>query len=213
MSQAQAEAAQERIAAAGLPGRCRVQVRDYRDLPGHGRFEKVASIGMVEHVGRAKLSSYFREAFRRLEPGGLFLNHGIVRLGPAPSAPRRILPRLVRPRVSFIERHVFPDGELVTASEMIAAAEAAGFEVRDVESLREHYVETLRLCVRRLEAARDAAVALVGEPVYRIWRLYMGGSAHAFASGRIGVIQVLLARPDATGRVRLPRTRADVYRP
>lgn len=212
LSAEQAMLARERTAAAGLTDRCGIEICDYRDLPEASRFDKIASIGMVEHVGRANLRAYFREAFDRLEPGGLFLNHGIVLLGPARSATKRFFVRRLRPLVSFIDRYIFPDGELVTPAEMIAAAEAAGFELRDAESLREHYVATLRLWIGRLEERREEAIALVGEPTYRAWRLYMGGCARAFDTGRIGVVQLLLARPDAAGRVTRLRSRPDLYR-
>ena len=115
-------------------------------------------------------------------------------------------------RGQFIDRYVFPDGELVPSGAVIASAERNGFELRDVESLREHYVLTLRHWIGRLEARRREAVALVGEATYRVWRLYMSASAHGFRSGRIGIIQSLLAKPHRDGRVELPRTREDLYR-
>lgn len=210
LSQRQADVARQRIAASGLGEQCRIRVDDYRALPPGLRFDKVVSVGMVEHVGRARLRRYFGEAFRRLEPGGLFLNHGIVSIEP-PGPADRLIPRTLRRRTSFIERHVFPDAELVTPVEMIAPGEAAGFEVRDVENLREHYVLTLRHWMRRLEERRSEAVACAGERIWRVWRLYMAGSAHAFATGRIGVIQVLLAKQRADGGVALPHTREHVY--
>lgn len=107
-----------------------------------------------------------------------------------------------------MQRYVFPDGELVTISGALDQAEHARFEVRDVESLREHYMMTLRHWVRRLQARKEEAVRIAGEEVYRIWRLFMSGSAYGFATGRIGVFQALLARPEASGRVGLPLTRA-----
>jgi cyclopropane-fatty-acyl-phospholipid synthase len=212
LSEPQASLARARIAGAGLDDRCRVEVRDYRELARGATFDKVASIGMVEHVGRSRLGTYFAVAHRLLAPGGLFLNHGIVHRPESgrggPVAPARQW--LQRDR-GFIDRHVFPDGELLPAGEVISRAEEAGFEVRDVEALREHYARTLRHWVRRLEARHDEAVALVGEGTYRTWRLYMAGSAEGFASGRLNVMQTLLARPDAAGHVNLPLTRADLY--
>jgi len=106
---------------------------------------------------------------------------------------------------------VFPDGELLPSAQVVASAERSGFELRDVESLREHYVLTLGHWIRRLESRRSEAIALVGEPTYRVWRLYMSASAYGFRSGRIGIIQSLLAKPGAGGRVDLPRTREDLY--
>jgi cyclopropane-fatty-acyl-phospholipid synthase len=211
LSEPQAALARERIAAAGLANRCRVEVRDYRELPPGTTFDKIASVGMVEHVGRAKLDAYFAEAHRLLRPGGLFLNHGIVSRSGRDGMLPRSLRRLVRPR-SFIDRYVFPDGELVGVEEIVAHAERAGFETRDVEALREHYALTLRHWVRRLEAAHDRAGLLVGESTYRVWRLYMSGSAHGFATGRLSVMQTLLAKPMPDGGTRLPITRSDIYR-
>lgn len=211
LSPAQAEYARQRSTADGLDAHCRVEVRDYRDLPRDAVFDKVVSVGMFEHVGPAQLASYFGAAFRLTAPGGLFLNHGIVSLEDA--RPRSLSERLGRRlwrQGEFLDRHVFPDGELVTLAHAIGTAEAAGFETRDVESLREHYARTLRHWVRRLEARRADAVALVGDATYRVWRLYMAVSAHAFTTGRIGVAQTLLAKPDADGRCSLPPTRDDL---
>jgi cyclopropane-fatty-acyl-phospholipid synthase len=212
LSEAQAELARERIAAAGLSDRCRVELRDYRQLASDPAFDKIASVGMVEHVGRKRLDEYFASAFAALRPGGLFLNHGIISIDasrPA-SVASRAAGKLWR-RGEFIDRYVFPDGELVPSALHIATAERSGFELRDVESLREHYTLTLRHWIRRLESRHDEAVALVGEPTYRVWRLYMSASAYGFRTGRIGIIQSLLAKPHCDGRVELPRTRADLY--
>jgi cyclopropane-fatty-acyl-phospholipid synthase len=167
---------------------------------------------MVEHVGRSQLDTYFETAFRLLQPGGLFLNHGIVELpGPRKHALRDLPMNLVwRPR-SFLDTYVFPDGELLPFSEVAGEAEGAGFETRDVESLREHYAMTLRHWIRRLEARHDEAAALVGERTYRVWRLYMAGSARAFATASLSVVQTLLGKPKADGTARVPLTRADVY--
>ena len=212
LSEAQAELARERVAAAGLSDRCRVEIRDYRQLASEPAFDKIASVGMVEHVGLKRLNEYFAAAFAALRPGGLFLNHGIVSVEASrpESLGARVAARLWR-RGMFIDRYVFPDGELVASASVIAGAERSGFELRDVESLREHYALTLRHWIRNLEARRREAVALVGEATYRVWRLYMSASANAFGSGRIGIIQSLLAKPHVDGRVELPRTREDLY--
>ncbi|MEW6635384.1 MAG: cyclopropane-fatty-acyl-phospholipid synthase family protein [Actinomycetota bacterium] len=210
LSKPQAELARRRISEAGLADRCRVEVRDYRDFPRGTSFDKVVSVGMFEHVGRAKLPGYFSEAYRLTRPGGLFLNHGIVTLFPV-SAPGRAVARALGPRTSFIQRYVFPDGELVTPGEVLQFAEAAGFETRDVESLREHYALTLRHWVRRLEFRHEEAAKLIGERTYRIWRLYMSASARAFATGRIGIVQTLFSKADESGVCRLPLTREDLY--
>lgn len=211
LSEPQAEWARSRIKEAGLEKRCRIEVRDYRELAGT-TFDKIVSVGMFEHVGRARLPLYFRQAYRLLKPGGLFLNHGIVTLTSfEPAEPLgRVIERMWRPG-EFIWRYVFPDGELVTPGEVIALAEAARFETRDVESLREHYAHTLRHWVWRLEANHKEAVALVGEQTYRVWRLYMAACARAFATGRIGIIQALFTKPDREGSCELPLNRDDLY--
>lgn len=199
---AEGRAALER---AGLAERASVELRDYRDV--RGRFERIASVGMAEHVGRDQLEAYFRAAWECLEPGGSMLNHAIS-VGPrAASEPDEVFSG------EFIQRYVFPDGELEPISESLRAAEAVGFEVRDVEDLREHYATTLRHWVANLESAWDEAVAHVGLERARVWRLFMSASAHQFSQGRIAVHQALLAKPDEDGRVDLPLSRADLYAP
>jgi cyclopropane-fatty-acyl-phospholipid synthase len=212
LSEQQATLARERIAREGLSDRVTIDVRDYRTLDDSARFDKIASVGMVEHVGLRRLPDYFAAAYHVLVPGGLFLNHGIVSLSGA--RPRPVLDPLWRrlwQRDQFIRRYVFPDGDLVPSAAVIASAEAEGFETRDVESLREHYVKTLRDWVHRLEQHADGARAIVGDVTYRVWRLYMGASAYGFRTARIGVIQTLFAKPDAEGSVGLPRSRADLF--
>jgi cyclopropane-fatty-acyl-phospholipid synthase len=201
LSQPQADLANERIAAAGLTDRCRVWVRDYREMHPADRYDALVSVGMFEHVGEALLSTYFQLAHALLEPGGVFLNHGIANtLADQPvSGP------------SFSDTYVFPDGELVPISTTAHAAEETGFEVRDVESLREHYALTLRHWVRRLEANHEQALACVDEPTYRVWRLFMSGSAHGFTVGRLNVYQTLLVKPDQNGHSGLPLTRTTWY--
>jgi cyclopropane-fatty-acyl-phospholipid synthase len=201
LSRRQYEEAKRRVAAAELGDRARVELRDYRQLNGE-RFDKIVSIGMFEHVGRARFGEYFRAVFEALRPGGLFLNHAI-----ADQSPKRTGFKAS----GFMGRLVFPDGELVAISDALHAAERAGFEVRDVENLREHYVRTLRAWLANLERNRDAAVGAAGEQSYRVWRLYLAGSAQGFRSGRIAVYQALLAKPDASGHVDLPPTRRDLY--
>jgi cyclopropane-fatty-acyl-phospholipid synthase len=210
LSERQAALARERIRADGLEHRCRVEVRDYRDFPPGTTFDKVVSVGMFEHVGRAELPTYFRQAACLTKPGGLFLNHGIVRARDHDEGWRRWLRHMLWREGKFIDRYVFPDGELVPLDEAVRNAEGAGLETRDVETLRDHYALTLRQWVRRLESARDAAEKLVGAQAYRVWRLYMAASAHAFACGKLSLAQVLLWRPDEHGRVEIPRTRADI---
>ncbi|MDQ6769676.1 MAG: cyclopropane-fatty-acyl-phospholipid synthase family protein [Gemmatimonadota bacterium] len=212
LSENQAALARERIDNAGLGDRCRVAIRDYRTLKEGDAYDKIASIGMVEHVGLTHLPVYFSSAYRALKPGGLFLNHGIVSLGEA--RPRSVGERVFRKfwrADAFIDKYVFPDGKLTATSDVIATAEGAGFEVRDVESLREHYAMTLRHWVRTLEEKADDATALVGERTFRVWRLYMSASANAFTNAAINVLQTLLAKPDARGHSNIPLTRDDLY--
>jgi cyclopropane-fatty-acyl-phospholipid synthase len=212
LSENQAQLARERIQKAGLSDRCRVDIRDYRTLNADDGYDKIASVGMVEHVGLSHLPVYFDSAYRALKSGGLFLNHGIVSLEAArPKSIGGKMWDLVWKSGSFIDTYVFPDGRLTAAADVISAAELSGFEVRDVESLREHYAMTLRHWVRSLEAKSSEAKAMVGDHTYRVWRLYMAGSANAFASAAINIIQTLLAKPDAAGRSEIPLTREDIY--
>ena len=213
LSENQASLATERINQAGLADRCRVAIRDYRSLMAADAYDKIASVGMIEHVGLSHLPVYFASAFRALKAGGLFLNHGIVSL-------REARPKSIKEKIfakfwradAFIDTYVFPDGKLTASADVIRAAEATGFEVRDVESLREHYAMTLRHWVRSLEDKSRDAVALVGNHTYRVWRLYMSASANAFATAGINIIQTLLAKPDAAGRSKIPLTRDDIYK-
>ncbi|HEX5503043.1 MAG TPA: cyclopropane-fatty-acyl-phospholipid synthase family protein [Thermomicrobiales bacterium] len=211
LSARQAALARERIAAAGLERRARVVLADYRALPAGRPFDKVASVGMFEHVGRGHLAEYFRTVHHLLRPGGLFLNHGIAAQHGFPSAVRRAIDHLVLERASFMHHYVFPDGELVPISEALGFAERAGWEVRDVESLREHYARTLRNWVARLAAHQDEAERLVGRQTYRVWRLYMAGSAYHFGRENLSVYQSLLAKPDDAGHAAVPWSRADIY--
>ncbi|MFN8513728.1 MAG: cyclopropane-fatty-acyl-phospholipid synthase family protein [Thermomicrobiales bacterium] len=208
ISEAQAALARERIAAAGLADRVQVEVRDYRDLP-TAWFDKAASVGMAEHVGRARLGTYFRAAYRALKPGGLFLHHAIAEQ-PTPGGHRNSA--LGNHREStFIQKHVFPDGELIPVSEALTTAERTGFEVADVEGLRRHYALTLRHWLRRLEVRRTEALDIVDVTTYRTWRLYLAGAAHSFAAGHNSIFQALLARPNDDGTSALPLTREDLY--
>jgi cyclopropane-fatty-acyl-phospholipid synthase len=202
LSERQLEGARQRIRDEGLEGRCRVEPKDYRDLDEPGRYDALASIGMVEHVGDRVLPAYFNQAWKLLRPGGVFLNHGIALHAHVP------MPR----KPTFATRYVFPDGELRPISATLRVAEEAGFEVRDVESLREHYRRTLEHWVSRLEAHGDEARRLTDETTYRVWRLYMAGSADGFRRGKFNIYQALLSKPDR-GASGLPLTRADWYPP
>jgi cyclopropane-fatty-acyl-phospholipid synthase len=200
LSTRQYDEAQRRIAASPARDRARVELRDYRELGGE-RFDKIVSIGMFEHVGRSRFREYFRIAHDALKPGGLFLNHAIA--NQSGSADGRAS--------GFMANFVFPDGELVPVGHALAVAQSVGFEVRDVENLREHYLRTLRAWGANLERNRAQAVAAGGWESYRVWRLYMAGSAQGFRSGRLGLFQSLLARPRDDGTVDLPMTRRWLY--
>jgi len=200
LSRPQADWANERIREAGLAVSCVAEVMDYRDITEWQGYDKLVSVGMFEHVGTAKLRDYFDIAWRLLKPGGVFLNHGIA-YGPGVKD---------KNQSPFIQKYVFPDGELVPVTVALGASEDAGFEIRDVESLREHYALTLRHWVRRLEGNYERVLRTAGEAVYRIWRLYMSGSAQYFTTGRLNVYQALLVKPDR-GVSSLPLTRSDLY--
>ena len=201
LSREQFDYAQQRIAAEELGDLVSVELRDYRDIEGEAVFDKVASIGMFEHVGLANLPIYNATVRRVLRPGGLFLNHGITHdeEGWKPSVD-----------TEFINRYVFPDGELDTVSNIQRGMENAGFEIQDVEALRPHYALTLRHWVQRLEASHDEALQYVSETAYRVWRLYMAASALEFEAGGTGIYQILASKPGATTRP-LPLTRRDLY--
>jgi cyclopropane-fatty-acyl-phospholipid synthase len=203
----QLAAARERLARAGGLD-AEVRADDYRTLEADASFDKVASVGMMEHVGRARLGAYFSTIHGLLRPGGLFLNHAIAYTGGRGGT----LPWARQSGGGFIWRYVFPDGELLSIAETVAVAERAGFEVRDLECMREHYAETLAAWLARLEARFAEAVALAGERRARLYRLYLAASAVGFRIGRTSVYQLLLAKRTAAGGVEgIPRCRADWY--
>ncbi|MEO9140423.1 MAG: cyclopropane-fatty-acyl-phospholipid synthase family protein [Jatrophihabitans sp.] len=204
LSVAQAKFARSRVAQAGVEHLVEIRVQDYREVS-DGPFDAISSIGMAEHVGAANLDRYAADLFALLRPRGRLLNHAIslrpddVQPGPESS--------------SFIERYVFPDGELVPIARMVATLENAGFEVRDTESLREHYALTLRAWCANLERNWDAAVAASTLVRARVWRLYMTASAMSFESNDIGINQVLAVRPGPRGDSGMPPTRARLLDP
>jgi cyclopropane-fatty-acyl-phospholipid synthase len=223
ISREQASMASARIEQARLTGTCEVELLDYRKAPQQfSPFDKIASVGMFEHVGLRYMPVYFERAYRLLKPGGVFLNHAIARGHFEGSRGGSFLSRLVmpflidivmfrRPRnTSFIEKYVFPDSELLTIAQAVHGAEAAHFEVRDVENLREHYELTLRCWVEGLKRNAVSLLEMVPETTYRIWLLYMAGSAAAFRRGDIAVFQTLLSRPEH-GRSGFPLRREDWY--
>jgi cyclopropane-fatty-acyl-phospholipid synthase len=207
LSESQAEWARSRILESGLENKAKIELRDYREIAAKGAefFDAIVSIGMAEHVGRERLPDYFATAHRALKPGGVFLNQAIG---------EDIIARPGEPEGfggSFIEEYVFPDGDIPPLPILLRAAESSGFEIRDVENLREHYALTLRHWLRRLESHHDEELRFVDEATYRIWRLYIAGSAHGFRSGHIAVYQTLLAKLGPSGQTNLTLTRDDWY--
>jgi cyclopropane-fatty-acyl-phospholipid synthase len=192
ISEEQCTLARQRVKEAHLEDRVEIRVQDYRDLAGE-TFDAISSIGMFEHVGRERVAEYFRTLRALLRPTGRLLNHAISSVGGS-----RISTR------SFMGRYVFPDSELVDVADVVAAMERAGFEVRDVESLREHYAKTLRAWIANLETNWDTAVREVGEGRARVWRLYMAGSAVGFDDGGLGIDQVLGVVTHADGTSGMP---------
>ena len=201
LSQRQLELARQRISQAGLSDRVTVELRDYRDLQGDAVYDKVASVGMFEHVGLKNLPVYFSTVHRLLKPAGLFLNHGIT---------HDVEGWNKTSSTEFINRYVFPDGQLDTVSNIQRGMEQARFEIADVEALRPHYALTLRHWVSRLEAHHEQALQYVSESTFRVWRLYMAACALEFESGEIGVYQVLASKR-AVGPASLPLTRGHMY--
>lgn len=201
LSRRQLELAQQRIAQAGLQDRVTVELRDYRDLQGDSIYDKVSSVGMFEHVGLKNLPVYFSTVHRLLKPTGLFLNHGIT--SDAEGWHKSL-------STEFINRYIFPDGQLDTVSNIQRSMERAGFEIADVEALRQHYALTLRHWVARFERHHTRVLQYVNESTYRVWRLYMAACALEFESGGIGVYQVL-ADKRTSGRMSLPLTRRHIY--
>jgi cyclopropane-fatty-acyl-phospholipid synthase len=202
LSQQQLELARQRIAKAGLQERVTVELCDYRDLPGEARFDRISSVGMFEHIGLKNLPLYFSQVHHLLKPGGLFLNHGITH---GTEGWEKTLSS------TFINRYVFPDGQLDSISNITRRMEHAHFEVLDVESLRPHYALTLRHWVQRLEQHHAEALRHVSESTWRIWRLYMAASALEFEAGDIGVYQILAAK-QGDAALHLPLTRRHLYR-
>ncbi|MGZ5176566.1 MAG: class I SAM-dependent methyltransferase [Burkholderiales bacterium] len=204
LSKKQFDYARELIRTEGLEGRCTVELRDYRDLSGVGGFDKIASVGMFEHVGLKNLSAYFCKIHSLLSDGGLMLNHGITTsdvgsqwmgLGAG----------------EFIDRYVFPDGELPHVSLVLKEMAVAGLEVTDVESLRRHYARTCHEWASRLECNVARAAALAGEKRLRIWQIYLAGCAYGFANGWMNVYQILCSKAENTAGDSLPLTREYMY--
>ena len=204
LSRNQCEHVRSQIAELGLTGRVRVELVDYEDLPDVEAFDKIASVGMFEHVGPRNYDRYFGKIRRILKPGGFVLNHGITHN----ALSRRSLGSGIG---VFVEEYVFPGGELGHVARVIEGLAAQGLEVVDGEALREHYAKTLWQWVDRLEANAEAARREVGEEKFRVWRIYMAGSAHAFDRGWLSLWQLLAGKPLADGRLPHPWTRDYMY--
>ncbi len=181
LSEQQASYAREKIKKLGLEDKVTIELRDYRALPDNACYDRVVSVGMFEHIGVKNFPLYFSTIKRVLAPGGLFLNHGITNNTGWEDTPI----------TQFINSYVFPDGELTRINNVTKAMEDAGFEIIDVEGLRRHYAMTLRHWVNTLEKNREHALKFVSEATYRVWRIYMTGSAYYFDTGSINVYQVL----------------------
>ena len=201
LSRAQADYATERIQKEGLGDRCRVDHLDYRDLPADALYDKIAAVGVIEHVGIANYPAFFSGVRARLKNGGLYLNHGIV----------HDFHWKRTSQTEFLYRHVFPNGDLAGLSQALTEMERAGWEIVDVEALRSHYARTCRQWVERLCARAEEARALVGERTYRTWRLYLTCSAVAFESGSLGLYQVLMRKHRDPLIPAAPRTREHLY--
>ena len=201
LSKSQWEWANQALLKRGLAKMVRIDLCDYRDLQGASRYDKISSVGMFEHVGLKNLPTYFAILHRLLKPNGLMLNHGITH--EQAGWGRQLSSR-------FINRYVFPDGELDTVSNVQQAIERSHFEIADLENLRPHYAMTLRHWVNRLEAQHEAATQYVSESTFRIWRLFMAASASEFDSGQLGLYQILACKRDGQPMA-LPLTREHLY--
>lgn len=195
LSREQAAYGRKRIAEEGLTDRIEIRVQDYRDVR-DGPYDAISSIGMAEHVGSVRYREYADDLFALLKPGGRLLNHQIARRPERDESEYHI--------DDFIDAYVFPDGELAPLGRTVATLEEAGFEARDVESLREHYALTLRQWVQNLERHWPEAVRATSPGRARVWRLYMAASALSFEHNRIGVNQILAVRPGDSGDSSLP---------
>lgn len=206
LSEAQFDRAQEKIAALGLTDRVTVALADYRSL--EGRWDKIASIGMYEHVGIANYPAYFKKMSGLLNDGGIFLNHGITRRAKRNA---RNFGRISAGK-RVILKYIFPGSELDHIGHTVEAMEAASFEVHDVEGLRRHYARTCTLWYRRLMQRRDEAVAIVGPERFRMWAAYLAGVAVAFDQGPLRIYQTVATKQTTDGTSPLPPTREDLYR-
>jgi cyclopropane-fatty-acyl-phospholipid synthase len=196
----------ERVAQAGLENQVEIRLQDYRDIePGDGQFDKITSIGMFEHVGLKHLEAYFAKINALLKDGGLVLNHGITSTDPGSGA-------TPLGAASFIEKYVFPNGELPHISLALKDMQSAGLEALDVECLRRHYARTLACWSDNYERQQEAIRALVSETTYRVWRIYLAGCSHAFSQNWVSIYQVLACKAGTSEQLNpTPWSRAYMY--
>jgi cyclopropane-fatty-acyl-phospholipid synthase len=206
LSQEQFDFTQQKIRRLGLQDRVKVELRDYATLK--GTFDKIASVGMYEHVGIANYPRYFGKINCLLRDRGILLNHGITR--PAKHGRRLFHP--MRPAERLLLKYIFPGGELDHIGHTCESLETSRFEVHDVEDWREHYALTTRHWCRRLSARKDEAIAQIGPERYRLWVAYLAGVSIGFLDGSIRIYQVVASKRAARGRAELPPTRADLYK-
>lgn len=206
LSERQAALARTRAESAGVSDRVTFELRDYRRI--EGTFDKIVSVGMVEHVGRTNLPQYFAKTYGLLKPGGVFLNHGITLLHDKFVSQRKV-------RNGFFGKYIFPDGDVQPVPYVLKHAAETGFEIRDVESLREHYALTLQCWHERFDRNEKEIVKIVGRDMFRLWKLYLLSAGWGFKVGLTSIIQTLLYKPDETGSAleHLPLTRDDWYDP
>lgn len=206
LSQKQFEFAQEKIERLGLNDRVTIELRDYSTL--EGTYDKIASVGMFEHIGIANMKNYFEKIRSLLRDRGILLNHGLSRR----AKPTRRATRRIRPERRLLLKYIFPGSELDSVGHTIDLLEHCAFEVHDVEAWREHYALTIRHWYRRLMARKDEAVGFVGIERFRMWALYLAGAATGLADGSIHICQVLATKRASKGPSGLPLSRADLYR-
>ena len=205
LSQTQFDFATEKVKKLGLEDRIRIELKDYAEL--EGTFDKVSSVGMFEHIGINNMPKYFRKINSLLRDRGILMNHGISRR----AKPTRKAARKIRPERRLLLKYIFPGSELDNVGHTIDVLELSGFEVRDVEALREHYALTSRHWYRALMRHKDEAIAFVGEEKFRMWALYLASVSIGFADGSMHICQVVASKRASKGPSGLPLTRADLY--
>ncbi len=203
LSREQAKYGQEWVRREGLEDRCQIHHMDYRDLPAGQTYHKISAIGIIEHIGIANYSFYLNWVRNRLRDGGLFLNHGITH--------QKHWKRTSQ--TEFLEKHVFPNGEMDDITHIMDVMEQQKWEILDVENLRLHYARTCHQWYARLEENAERAREIVGEKTYRIYRMWLVCSAECFYGGSLGLYQVLLQKHALTRQHHLPSTREDIYAP